>query len=79
MKENKIMDSIEHRIQELLVELQECRDDQRNNESIIIQTVAAVASVLSIVSGVSYLSKGDILQIQLFSPNYAETAEGVKK
>ena len=79
MKENKIMDSIEHRIQELLVELQECRDDQRTNESIIIQTVAAVSSVLSIVSGVSYLTKGEILQTQLFSPNYALTAEGIKR
>ena len=73
------MDSIEHRIQELLVELQECRDDQRTNESIIIQTVAAVSSVLSIVSGVSYLTKGEILQTQLFSPNYALTAEGIKR
>ena len=79
MKGICIMDSIEHRIQELLVELQECRNDQRNNETIIIQTVAAVASVLSIVSGVSYLSKGDILQTQLFSPNYATNAEGIKR
>lgn len=60
----------------MLVELQECRDDQRNNESIIIQTVAAVISVLSIVSGVSYLFKSRYsANTVLFSPNYAETAE----
>ena len=78
---NSYSDSEKLRIQELLTELQESRADQRHNDTVIIQTISATATILGIVSGISHITTGNGAEVQriLFNPAHVASAQGIKK
>lgn len=51
----------ENKFSEILQELSECREDERNSQSQMLQTIAAVASALTLILGASTFDKNGIL------------------
>lgn len=46
------------RINELIAELSECRQDERNTQNQILQVISVAGAVLGILLGASYFDKG---------------------
>ena len=45
----------QNRIDELIAELSDCRDDERNSQSQILEVISVVSTILGILFGSSYL------------------------
>jgi len=54
------------RIQELIAELGECREDERNTQNQILQAMSVAGTVLGILFGASYFKKRDQDNIEFF-------------
>ena len=50
------MDKEEIRINELIAELSECREDERNTQNQILQVISVVGTILGILFAASYLN-----------------------
>lgn len=46
----------QNRIEELIAELSDCREDERNSNNQILQVISVVGTILSILFGISYLN-----------------------
>lgn len=55
------------RIEELFVELNQCREDERNAQNQILQVISVAGTVLGILFGASYFSKNQTRNIVVFS------------
>lgn len=49
-------DKVQSRIEELISELSDCREDERNGQNQILEVISVVGTVLGILFGVSYLN-----------------------
>lgn len=58
---NKNSVSSENRINELINELNNCREDERNSQNQIIQVIVTAGTILGILLGASYFSTSDTL------------------
>ena len=53
------MENISNRINELISELCECREDERNTQNQILQVISLVGTILGILFGASYLNSDE--------------------
>lgn len=68
-KTNNIKDDSSSRVEEILCELNECREDERNSENLIIQIISTAGTILGIIIGTSIFQKdidSKILSIMSF-------------
>ena len=52
----------ENKFNEILQELSECREDERNSQNQMLQTIATAASALTLILGVSIFGSDEIIQ-----------------
>lgn len=52
----------EHRIEELLTELGQCREDERNTQNQILQILVTAATTLGILFGASFIDVEKVLE-----------------
>jgi len=50
------MDNVENRISELIAELSDCREDERNTQNQILQVITVAGTILGILFSASYLN-----------------------
>lgn len=54
----KNTDNIQNRINEIIAELSECREDERNCQNQILQVISLTGTVLGLLTGISFLNTG---------------------
>lgn len=66
----------ETRIQELLMELAECREDERNSQNLIVQVIVTAITVLGVLLGTSFFenpgkkSRGVFILLNAHAENF---------
>ncbi len=58
---------IDARIQELISELEQCREDERDSNNQMLSVLSTAATILGVLFGASYLSRSDIKNLPLHS------------
>ncbi len=77
MNENDYEKIYQSRIEELIAELSDCREDERNSQNQILQVISVVGTILSFLFGISYFNTGDInTPLTIFQNIKTETITG---
>ncbi len=73
------MDNIQNRINELIAELSECREDERNTQNQILQVISVAGTILGILFGASYLDSETEKSFVVFQNVKIESADPISK
>lgn len=57
VQNNNIENNIEYNDEELISELEQCREDERNSENQVIQVIVTAGTILALIFGVSSFGK----------------------